>query len=89
MALQMSFTAEDGTVYPECYVSLVTVVATLDEALVNVNYYADRASFENHAASLQLRSFQTDVDSLQGNVIPAAYAYLLTLPDFAGAIEVP
>lgn len=89
MALQMSFTADDGTVYPECYVSLVNVIATLDDALVTVNYYADRAAFEAGAAPLKLRSFQTDVDSLPGNIIPASYAYLLTLPDFAGAIEVP
>lgn len=89
MALQMNFTADDGTVYPACYIPLVNVIADPVDAVVTVNYYADKAAFEAGAAPLQLRSFQTATSDLSGNIIPAAYTYLLTLPDFAGAIEVP
>ena len=89
MALQMNFTAPDGTVYPECYIPLVNVVADLTDAVVTVNFYASRATFDAGAAPLQLLSYQTAVGELHGDVIQAAYAYLLTLPEFAGAIEVP
>lgn len=89
MALEMSFTADDGTVYPACYIPLLNVIADPADAVVTVNFYADKAAFDAGAAPLQLRSFQTATPDLVGNVIPAAYTYLLTLPDFAGAHEVP
>lgn len=89
MALQMSFTADDGKVYPNCYIPLVNVIVDPANAVVTVNYYADRAAFEAGDKPLQLWSYQTATAALVGNIIPAAYAYLLTLPEFAGAVEVP
>lgn len=100
MALQVSLTippnrvpetpdevAIPAEVYPESYARILYVRALAQESFIFVCWYADQAARENNADPVKIYEYQTPTASLQGDVYPAAYAYLKTLPEFEGAID--
>lgn len=89
MALQMSYTAPDGTTYPACYCPISYVLAYPETATLVVSYYADKASFEAGADALKVGNYDAATAQLDGAIFANGYTYLLTLPDFAGAAIVP
>lgn len=93
MALQMAFTVEapdDGqptVLYPAAYVRVFYVRATAQESYLLVCWYADADARERNDAPFKQLEYQVATSALVGDVYPAAYAYLKTLPEFAGAID--
>lgn len=89
MALQMNFTAPDGATYPECYIIINYALAYPAQSTLVASFYADKAALEAGDNALQVSNFDLPTATLDGAIFANAYAYLLTLPEFAGAIEVP
>lgn len=100
MALQVSLTippdrapespdevAIPESVYPEAYARIMYVRAMSQESFIFVNWYADQAARERGEQAVKIYEYQTDTTNLSGDVYPAAYAYLKTLPEFSGATD--
>lgn len=89
MALQMNYTAPDGTNYPACYITISYVLAYPQSSTIVASFYPDKATFDAGGDALKAPGYDAQTAQLEGALFANGYAYLLTLPDFAGAIEVP
>lgn len=90
MALQLDWTAPDGANYPECYVKIIVLTATPNDATLATNWYADRSAWEAGAVPLLQNGYVAPVSAFDdGPIFAAGDLFLLTLPDFAGATIVP
>lgn len=89
MALQMNYTAPDGINYPECYIAISYVQAYPETATLVTSFFADKATFEAQGNALKVGNYDTATSTLNGGIFANSYTYLLSLPDFAGAHEVP
>lgn len=76
-----------GDVYPQSYARIMYVRAMSQESFIFVNWYADQAARERGEQAVKIYEYQTDTTNLPGDVYPAAYAYLKTLPEFSGATD--
>lgn len=91
MALQMEYISGDGTVYPQCYVKVTAIVLSLSGGTICANFYADRSVWDGGGLPLVQPAYNADIaiwDSA-GQPFDIAYDYLLTLPEFSGAVMVP
>jgi hypothetical protein len=86
MALIRDFTL-DGVNYPQAYSRIDATRVTSTEAGIGVLTYA---SFDDRASGtspIWTDLFLTTYDIVAHDVFPASYAFLKTLPEFAGAID--
>jgi hypothetical protein len=96
MGLQMTYTVPDGTMYPQCFVFIATIQlapSVMDlpsNATLFVNFYADQHSMETGGLPVCQSSFSPEpsIFYLDGNPFDIGYDYLLTLPEFSGAVIV-
>lgn len=89
MALQMSYTAEDGAVYPQCYIVVSAIVLSPHGATICTNYYADESVFVAGGLPLVQPAYPADLSLYDtGPAFDVTYAHLLALPEFAGAVIV-
>lgn len=90
MALQGSFAAEDGTVYPECYAMYLNTVADKTSCFVAFGLYKDKAARDQDIGSmLVVKSFPFPVEHLEGKVPDIFYnAVKLSEPVFQGWADV-
>lgn len=87
MALQMSYTSPEGQVYPECYIVLTAIVLSPSGATLCTNYYAEKAVFDEGGLPLVQPAYRSEISLYDtGPAFNVSYQYLLTLPDFAGAV---
>lgn len=75
--------------YPQAYARAYAIRAFAQDSYILVTWYADEAARLANADPVKAYEFTTTTASLTGDIYPAAYAYLKTLPDFAGAIDHP
>lgn len=86
MALIRDFTL-DGVNYPQAYSRILVTRCDKQEAFVYVCTYS---SFEDRMAGanpIWTEEHATLLQTVAHDVFPASYAFLKTLPDFAGAID--
>ena len=89
MALQMPYTAEDGTFYPMCYVLVSSIIAMPETSMICTNFFADQAAYESGGLPLSQPAFHPATTLFDaGPIFNVSYDYLLTLPEFAGAVIV-
>jgi hypothetical protein len=89
MALQLDLKVSDvGYEFPECYARIVFARTMKDQTLIWVNFYANYAARVAEDMPVKQKEYPCVTAELQGDIFPAMYAYLKTLPDFAGAIDV-
>ncbi len=86
-AIDAALAHNAGTTYPEAYVRIMYVRSMAEESFVFVNWYADEAARQNEEPGIKVYEYKVDTDNLPGNIYPAAYAYLKTLPEFEGATD--
>jgi len=87
MALVRSFTADDGTNYPEAYSRILVARCDKSNAYVYVLTYS---SFDDRMAGdnpIWTEEHVTELAAVAHDVFPASYAFLKTLPEFAGAVD--
>jgi hypothetical protein len=100
MALQVSLTippnrlpespdevALPDVVYPEAYARILYIRVDTQTAYPLVAWYEDAAARERGDAPVKLFEYGTATASLTGDIYPAAYAWLKTLPEFSGATD--
>ena len=88
MALQRAINV-NGVEYPAAYSRIVVIRADKADAYIFVNTYADEAARQREDMPVYQEEPVTALSNLTGNLYPMAYAHLLTLPGFEGAIAVP
>lgn len=90
MPLQMNYTSPDGVNYPQAYLYSPVIVFTPEVATISLNWYANKQEWENSLVPIHQSGHSMDTSTYpSANVFGAAYAHLLTLPEFSTAIEVP
>lgn len=87
MALQLSWTVNETT-YPNAYARVLNVSVSAPLSWLSVAIYADEAARWANAAPVSLETYIAATPSLAGDIYAAAYAFLKTLPEFAGAVDV-
>lgn len=75
--------------YPQAYARAYAIRAMSSESFILVTWYADEAARLANADPVKALEFTTTTASLKGDIYPAVYAYLKTLPEFAGAADHP
>jgi hypothetical protein len=89
MALTMSYTADDGSVYPNCYIPIGAIVLAPMGATICTNFFATEQAYLDNELPLVQPAFSTGLSLFDtGPAFDVAYDYLLTLPEFAGAVIV-
>lgn len=88
MALQLAWTANETT-YPNAYARIINVAVDPRYSWIVVGIYADEAARWAGADAVKLETFIAATPSLTGDIYTAAYEHLTTLPQFAGAVDVP
>ena len=86
MALIRDFTL-DGVNYPQAYSRIDATRVTSTEAGMGVLTYANYDDRAAGASPIWTDFFLTTYDTVAHDVFPASYAFLKTLPEFAGAID--
>jgi hypothetical protein len=71
--------------FPQSYARINHIIVTKDSFQIVVNFYADASARALNA--LPVLQKQYDCAPLPGDCLPAAYAYIKTLPDFAGWVD--
>ena len=90
MALEMDYTDPNGNRYPNCYIVITSIVFVPDNAAICTNWYHDKSEWDAGLMPFQQPAYTTSVDTFDTlPVFTAAYDYLLTLPEYAGAQIVP
>ena len=88
MALVGNLTAVRSAVkyeFPACYARISLVNADKAEFRIIVDFYADQAARELNAQAVL--SWNYVCAPLHGDILPACYDYLKTLPDFDGWVD--
>lgn len=75
--------------YPAAYARLFSVRVFTGTSYLLVCWYADEAARFADAAPVKMWEYLVPTADLKGDVYPAAYAYLKTLEEFAGALDHP
>jgi hypothetical protein len=89
MALQMALgDSAVGFNFPEAYARVSIFRGDKNTLLFNVNWYADAAARAADKQTILEKEYQTETPALSGDLVPALYEYLKTLPEFAGALDV-
>lgn len=87
MALQMSFEGPDGTVYPDGYIYVTSIIASPEISTICTNWYADQAAYEAGELPISQPAYTSATTLFDtGPIFDVAYNYLLTLPEFAEAV---
>ncbi len=90
MALIGPLAAEDSNVgfaFAQSYARIWVARLDTSVTLITVNWYADQAAREANATPVRQKEFGTSTTSLTGDIFPAMYTWLKTLPDFAGYVD--
>lgn len=96
MALQVSLSIvapcapvcpDPNVVYPESYARILFIRADSQASYPLVAWYADKAAREAGDAPVQVREYLVATVDLVGDIYPAAYGWLKTLPEFEGAVD--
>lgn len=77
----------EPTVYPEAYARIFQIRVNQAMTIISVCWYATAAAYAAGEPPVKMFEYNVATSELQGDIYPAAYAYLKTLPDFAGAID--
>lgn len=73
--------------YPESYVRVLYVRSMPAESFIFVCWYENEAARQAEADPIKVYEYKAPTAALTGDVYPAAYSYLKTLPEFEGAID--
>lgn len=76
-----------GTTYPEAYARISFIRVDAQTAYPVVAWYENQAARERDDFPVHLFEYSTATAGLVGDIYPAAYAWLKTLPEFSGAID--
>jgi hypothetical protein len=88
MALTGNLSADRAAVkydFPTAYARISVVSADKLEFRIIVDFYSTKAAREANAMPVLGWNYVTA--PLDGDLLPACYAYLKTLPDFAGWVD--
>jgi hypothetical protein len=86
MALQFNYTSQYGTTHPTAYGVVQSFNGTISSISFNIAIYADEAALTANNKPLAVPRYS--IPYTPGADLSALYTYLLTLPEYAGAVTV-
>lgn len=89
-AINEAIDHNNGDAFPESYATIIYVREAGPETYVCVRWHENADAFQAAAQPIKLYEYAAQTADLHGTTPEdAAYSWLLTLPDFFGAIVVP
>ena len=88
MHLKMTFTAPDGTTYVDGFVKLTAVTSIPETSTLCLNFYPDAAAYEAGDVPVDQRAEIRPTADLTVPLFDESYLYLITLPEYSGAVIV-
>jgi hypothetical protein len=76
-----------GVTYPASYARILYVRTLPSDSYIFVCWYADEAARQAGADPVKVYEYQAPTAVLSGDIYPAAYSWIKTLPEFAGAVD--
>lgn len=86
MALLTTLEHSSGLTIENSYARITRYLGDKDAVEIFVSWYADEAARLAGKSHLQEKTYLTPLP--YGDILPGLYAFLKTLPEFAGAIDV-
>ncbi len=74
--------------FPEAYVRISSGFSLKDFTTISIRVYATAHARTLEANPVMTKDFKVSTASLAGDLWPAMYSYLKSLPEFTGAIDV-
>lgn len=74
--------------FPNAYARILVVRTTPQLTMPMVVWHEDQAARQRDDQPVLMKEFAVPTSEVSGDVYPAAYAYLKTLPEFEGALDV-
>lgn len=88
MALQLNLeSTQFGVPAPQAYAKITNFYGNKDQIQVQVAVYYDQSARENNMAVVLDHAHYISVSDLAGDIIPAIYGVLKTLPQYEGAVD--
>jgi hypothetical protein len=88
MALKLNLeSTQFGIPAPQAYAKITNFHGNKDQIQVQVNVYYDQSARENNMAVVLQHAHYIPMSDLTGDIIPAIYGVLKTLPEYEGAID--
>lgn len=75
--------------FPAAYVRILFARAHADRTYICVCWYKDEAARFANENPVKMEEYSVETGLLVGAILPAAYNYIKTLEDFAGATDHP
>ena len=86
MALKLNLaTTQFGVPAPEAYARITNFFGTKDQLQVQVAVYYNEEARQGNASTVLEHAHYIAMEDLKGDLIPAIYAVLKTLPQYEGA----
>lgn len=73
--------------YPNAYARVFTIRVHTGVTFLLVVWHEDQAAREREDQPVLMKEFHANTSDLSGDIYPAAYAHLKTLPEFEGAVD--
>jgi hypothetical protein len=88
MALEISIKTPFGITATNAYVKITNFFGTKDQIQVTVAIYFSKETRESGHAPIQEVNYWLPIDVVSGNLLPAIYLALKSLPEYSLAIDV-
>jgi hypothetical protein len=91
MALQIALTSDvskTGVSASAAYAKIEVFRSWAGDTFVLVNFFESEAARRADKSPIHWEEFKAPTEELEGKFYPTVYAFLKTLPEFAGAIDV-
>jgi hypothetical protein len=88
MALKLNLeTTQFGVPAPQAYAKITNFYGNKDQIQVQVSVYFDQSARENNMSVVLDHAHYIQMSDLTGDIIPAIYSVLKTLPQYEGAVD--
>jgi hypothetical protein len=85
MALKLSVQTQFGVPAPQAYARITNFFGTKDQIQVQVAIHYDESARHSNMATVKENAHYINMEDLKGDLIPAIYAELKNLTEYAGA----
>lgn len=88
MALKLNLeSTQFGVPAPQAYAKITNFNGNKDQIQVQIAVYFDQAARENNMSVVLDHAHYIQMSDLTGDIIPAIYSVLKTLPQYEGAVD--
>jgi len=87
MALKLSINTQFGVNAPQAYARIANFTGNKEQVQVQLVIYFNEDARKNDLIAVREDSISIALQDLTGNIFPAIYEVLKTLPEYQGAVD--